>query len=164
MSSKVTKKMRDEVEKNFKKSGGRLKRWINPSAWMGYQHLKQSADSIRDATQSLFSVPFAEKEEKFDEAVNRLGVKHSALRRKQRFLLFTVFLLCLLAAVAITYGVYQLMIAHYLSFFPSIILGFLCLAVAFRYHFWYFQMKSEKLGCTFQEWLAFVKNCFIGKK
>ena len=34
------------------------------------------------------------------------------------------------------------------------------LSQAMRYHFWYFQIQSRKLGCTFQEWGSAVLQRF----
>jgi len=43
---------------------------------------------------------------------------------------------------------------HQLWFTSLLVLCF-CLFIAalcFRYHFWWFQVKKRKLGCTFEEW------------
>ena len=37
----------------------------------------------------------------------------------------------------------------------------IALVLAFRYHFWYFQMKQHKLGCTFNEW---YRQGLLGEK
>ncbi len=71
----------------------------------------------------------------------------------QSYLLFAlIFMFC---------GLFALIFSFYLLFHHVSISGFVIgiavsamfLTQAFRYHFWFFQIKHRKLGCTFQEWL-----------
>lgn len=43
---------------------------------------------------------------------------------------------------------------HHLWLTAVLILSFSMFvsALSFRYHFWWFQMRKRKLGCTFEEW------------
>jgi len=62
-----------------------------------------------------------------------------------------------LAGMVLIYAFYHLWMGHYLPILPSIVLSCVCLAQAFRYHFWYVQLKIGKLGCTFDDWLDYMK-------
>jgi intracellular multiplication protein IcmV len=91
--------------------------------------------------------------ETFDEAIARLNLTEEDLTdRKTMFLKQTVlFFIAGLAVIA--YGVS-------LAFDHAVTGMLMCFAVscvafanAFRMHFWYFQTKHRKLGCTVKEWL-----------
>jgi intracellular multiplication protein IcmV len=47
------------------------------------------------------------------------------------------------------------------AFIVSLVVTLIALILAYRYHFWYFQMKQRKLGCTFSEW---YKQGLFGEK
>jgi intracellular multiplication protein IcmV len=47
---------------------------------------------------------------------------------------------------------YQLFYGSYQAAIVSFIILWIALVLAFRYHFWYFQIKNRKLGCTVYEW------------
>ena len=57
------------------------------------------------------------------------------------------------------YAMYQMLYGGVLSVILSLVLSFVSLALAFRYHFWHFQIKHRKLGCSFQEWF---RTSFMG--
>lgn len=52
------------------------------------------------------------------------------------------------------------MLVHFLltQDYSATVLAFsvlmVCLAYAFKFHFWLFQIKQNRLGCTWQEWAA----------
>ena len=50
------------------------------------------------------------------------------------------------------FSLYLLFSGFLLSCLLAIAVSILSLSQAFRYHFWYFQIKHRKLGCTFEEW------------
>lgn len=53
-----------------------------------------------------------------------------------------------------TYALYQILYGGALGALIATVVAFVCLALAFRYHFWYFQIKKRKLGCTLKEWFS----------
>ncbi len=63
-----------------------------------------------------------------------------------------LFLFIFILAFAMLYAFINLIKGHYTLFFLSLSFSFLCLIFTFRYHFWLYQMKRKKLGCTFTEW------------
>jgi hypothetical protein len=67
----------------------------------------------------------------------------------------------LLALVALVITVHTVFTSH--NTLPKL-LGLaalmVCLAQAFRYHFWLFQLRKGKLGCTLREWF----NGFFDKR
>jgi len=60
------------------------------------------------------------------------------------------------AVLCLLYALYSLWGLHYFSGLIALALTLMCLAQAFRYHFWLMQIHKQKLGCTFQEWLDYT--------
>lgn len=148
--------MKTERRERFEKTGKWLGRVINPRAWMGYDGIKESGVFIKEETKRIFTPPEQTIPDDFHDTLQRLGLTPEEVLKKQKTFLRLAILVLSLMLIALGYAVYQLIEGHIRSFIPSIMLAVLCSSFAFRYHFWYFQMKKQKLGCTFSEWLNFV--------
>ncbi|MDF2529137.1 MAG: hypothetical protein K0Q57_17 [Gammaproteobacteria bacterium] len=59
----------------------------------------------------------------------------------------------IIAFAAFLYFTYNMATHNYIVALLSVAFILLCLSFAFRYHFWLFQMKKGRLGCSFSEWL-----------
>ena len=57
-----------------------------------------------------------------------------------------------LAMMLFLYFLYNLFYGRYAAVLLSSIVMLLALVIAFRYHFWYFQIQQRKLGCTLSDW------------
>ncbi|HLB43613.1 MAG TPA: type IVB secretion system protein IcmV [Gammaproteobacteria bacterium] len=129
------------------------KTFFNPRAWFGYDVLKENSKTIVDLMIDLFTLPTVVREETFEEAVQRLQLSEADLKLTARnYYLYALFFV-VLGTIVLFYSFY-LVVSHRL--FLAWLLGFsiaaLFYANAFRYHFWFFQIKHCKLGCTFAEW------------
>ncbi len=129
------------------------KRFLNPSAWMGRERLGDTARDIKDHAQRMFTVDDkASMAETFSGVVSRLKLSEKDIKSRTRNL----------GALAIFFGFVSLLLAGYFFYniwhgnvLASLMSFGLCTALlgfTFKYHFWYFQMKERKLGCTTQEW------------
>jgi intracellular multiplication protein IcmV len=128
------------------------KTFFNPAAWFSdalFVNSKITWNLVKD----LFIAPTQAKQETFAEAVKRMNLSEADIQEtEQRYLLFALVFL-VLACLSGIYGLYLLIIAKTLAGFAlALAVVALFLAQAFRYHFWYFQTKFRKLGCTFDEW------------
>lgn len=63
------------------------------------------------------------------------------------------FFYAVVTILSLLYIIYALVHADYRLAILATLFFVLCLAQAFRYHFWLFQIKQGRLGCTFEEWL-----------
>ncbi|HSX19556.1 MAG TPA: type IVB secretion system protein IcmV [Gammaproteobacteria bacterium] len=121
--------------------------------WMGLQQLKSSSKDMIKMGQAIFTPEQADYEETFEEALRRLNLTEEQLqeRRKEFMRLFIVYIL--LAIAIFSYSIY---IAFAFKNIMGFIMGFgvtvFALVNAFRYHFWLYQIKHRKLGCTIREW------------
>lgn len=102
---------------------------------------------------SLFRHEYPKMEESFEEAVERLELTPEKLERKaSQFLLFT-FLFIFISILLFLYSLFMFANGNWMGSIMSFFMIFYSLSQAFRYHFWHFQIKNKKLGCTLREWL-----------
>jgi intracellular multiplication protein IcmV len=129
------------------------KTFLNPTAWIGYNEIKGNTRTIWSIFKNLITPAKPEFTESFEESVQRQNLSEQDLdTTKQSFFAYAMIFLFL--------GGCAFLASFYYLFYHKTIAGWilaLCvttflLAQAFRYHFWYFQMKHRKLGCTFDEW------------
>lgn len=129
------------------------KTFFNPRGWIGYDNLKEQSKSIWGIVKPLFTSRKPVKEESFDQAMQRLRLTEQdiAVRKKNCWLLSRIFLG--LGIVAFILGIYLVITAGtWHGLVLSLAVSALFMSQAFRYHFWHFQIKHRKLGCTFSEW------------
>lgn len=127
--------------------------FFNPAGWIGYESVRGTTVSIWDNIRSLFFPAGPERTETFEESVQRQALTEDDLRITQsRYLLFA-YLFLSLGLLAFIFSFYYLVhFKTFAGFLLAIATAALFLSQAIRYHFWFFQIKNRKLGCTFQEW------------
>lgn len=141
----------------FRSTGRGLKWAFKPAvdmpSWLGYRQIAALSSRFTRGVKPTF-VPLkpVESSETYDEAVVRLKLSEEELALQQKSLLrLTIFYL--LAGLAILiYGIFLFWGGGFSSGCLAIALTVLAFANAFRHHFWYFQMKHRKLGCSIKEW------------
>lgn len=129
------------------------KTFFNPREWLGFDDLKGSFFLIRDTLKNSFTTPTARRTETFEEAMQRLKTTETDLQKTEKT--YSTFVL-----VFLTCGALTLFFSFYLLFFHGSVAGCmlglasgaLFFTQAFKYHFWLFQIKHRKLGCTLSEW------------
>lgn len=121
--------------------------------WIDYDQLKNSTSRIVNISKAVFSPEQAERTETFEQAMERLNLTEAEL--KQRLVEFTrLFIIYLIVSVLIfSYSVW-IVIANknIMGFFMGFCITIFALTHAFKYHFWMFQIKHRKLGCTLRDW------------
>lgn len=122
-------------------------------SWMGYSQIKGSAQQLTQITKAVFSPEQAERTETFEQAQERLLLSENELneRRKEFTRLMIIYLLFAIAVFS-----YSVWIVYAYKNFMGFCMGFgitvYALTYAFRYHFWIYQIKHKKLGCTLRDW------------
>lgn len=132
---------------NFSKNIFKIRQWCD------YDRVQASTVYIVRGLSRLF-IPRRNSAaaESFDAAVARMRLSPQELTSKQNSLYTLSILMCCIAAVILGYAFFQLYYGAMRVFLICIILTLIALALAFRYHFWYYQIKMRKLGCSFREW------------
>ena len=137
---------------------GTIKKVVKPlvdvPTWMGTSTIKDNWRLIRSTYKDIFTPREVKNTETFAEAMARMNLTEADLkaRLKEYTILLSVYLI--FAIGIISYGVFLLIEGGFLGFIIAFSLGYFSLAQAFRSHFWIFQIKRRKLGCTFKEWFS----------
>lgn len=148
-----------------KKSGSRVvrvfTRIINIRTWFDWDRTKAFTIALVNGIKRFFIPVQITTVESFESAKSKMNLSDSDLLLKQKAL-FRLSIVMLIAAVLILgYSGYQLFYGSYKAFIVSLVVTLIALVLAFRYHFWYFQIKHRKLGCTFDEW---YRQGLLGEK
>lgn len=140
------------VFKTSKKVAGRIVD-VRVDKWMSWDYLSETAGHFKVLLLDIVIPKKATYSETFEEAMARLELTEEDIQaRKQEFTKLCYFFLFLALSIII----YALVMAFKGSLVPSIIafcLSLYALTQAFRFHFWLFQIKHRKLGCTLKEWM-----------
>lgn len=125
---------------------------VRVDKWLGYDYLKRTTKSTYTSAKELFTPAQAEREESFKEAMQRLNITEEDLKQREKefFRLFVVYLI--FATAIFFYGVFIALNGNLMGFVISFCLTLYALSHAFRHHFWMFQIKNRKLGCSLQDW------------
>ncbi|MDF1683951.1 MAG: type IVB secretion system protein IcmV [Legionellaceae bacterium] len=120
--------------------------------WSDADRVKSFFDYIKDLFQRLFVIQPKEAKESFEKVQARLNLTDEQLVSKQRSLFRLSMLMCVFALSMLGYTVYQFFNGYFFAIVLSFIVSLLALSFAFRYHFWYFQIREHKLGCSVRAW------------
>ncbi len=123
------------------------------SKWLGLDQIKSSTRGIMSFGLDVFTPEQPNNAETFEEALVRLNItEEQLLQRKKEFLALMILFLLIATAIFI----YSIFIAYSYKNFIGFIMGFAvtiyALTLAFRYHFWIYQIKHRKLGCSLRDW------------
>jgi intracellular multiplication protein IcmV len=136
------------------------KTFFNPRAWLGYDSIKDQTRTISSFIKDAATVQQPEHKETFEQALQRLNLNEETIKVAARNYYYYALFFLALAILDFLYGFYLLFSeGSILGFILALAVCALLLAQAFRNHFWYFQIKSRRLGCTFQEW----RDAIMGK-
>ncbi len=129
------------------------KTFFNPLGWLNYNEIKSYTKIIWANLRGISTVPEAERTETFNQAMQRFGATDADIKQlSETYLLYTIFLV-IFAALAFA-GAFVFLIAYgkLAAFILALVCSGILLCYAFRFHFWHFQIKHRKLGCTLAEW------------
>jgi intracellular multiplication protein IcmV len=120
--------------------------------WIDLDYLKKSSNYYVQETKRLFTVKKAEQDEPFEEAVQRFSLSTEDLNQQAKRYAYMSVLFLSVGVLFFLYALFLTMGKHWMSSVISFSLMIYSLALAFRSHFWYFQISQKKLGCTANEW------------
>ncbi|MCC5791854.1 MAG: type IVB secretion system protein IcmV [Legionellaceae bacterium] len=132
-----------------------LKQIFNVRYWSDFDRIKAFWHYMVRAFKKLFVPPTEPRQgsmESFEEAIKKMHMSQADLDVRQRALKRLSILMLTFAILIFGYSFYHLFWGAWPGFYLSLVVSFLALVLAFRYHFWYYQIKSRKLGCSFAEW------------
>ena len=142
------------MEKTEKKSNIKrfIKRICNARAWSDWDRIKAGRDYVTNDAKSYFTIDTSQNHESFNTARAKMKLTDQDLVARGTALFRLSLIMLSIALCLFGYAIYHFVYGTIHAGIFSCALAMLALAMAFRYHFWSFQIKSQKLGCSFKEW------------
>ena len=129
-----------------------LKSIFNFRSWLDWDRVKEFTSYLFNAFKKFFVPQRNQTGETFEAAKKRLKLTDNDLLSRQKGLLRLSILMMCLSVLVFGYSVYLFTRGGYQGGIVGLVVMLIALVLTFRYHFWYFQIKERKLGCTIQEW------------
>lgn len=130
-----------------------LKPFFEIPRWIGVSTLKRNAAIIREQAVEITHLGQKDRKETFDEAIARFGLSEQDIILKRNAFLRMALIFAGVGVLIFCYAMYLLWHDAAIGGILAFVVGLLSFGYAFRYHFWFFQIKHRKLGCTFNDWL-----------
>ncbi|MFZ0219720.1 MAG: type IVB secretion system protein IcmV [Candidatus Aquirickettsiella sp.] len=139
-----------------------IKPVVDVPKWVDYQNLAKSNRSVFAFIKKFFVPDQATTQESFEEALLRLKLTPADIIQRKKEFTRLMWIWVFLFLVSIFYSIYLLYNQALRGFYPCLGISVVILTQIFRYHFWLFQIKQRRLGCSFRDWLN--GQFIIGKK
>ena len=127
--------------------------FLNVPSWINWSQIKTNTSFVSRIVKRLFVPEKAEFDETFGAAVKRLNLSEADLVKRQHLLIYEMSFYLLIAVLFILYTGYLFTKTNFIIATVGILLFCLSIVKACVAHFYYFQIKHRKLGCTLKEWL-----------
>jgi intracellular multiplication protein IcmV len=132
-----------------------LRTIFNPKVWMDLDQVKNSTNYITNGTKKLFTMKDkVTSSEGFEATMKRLGLDDKAIEKQKKSLFRLALLMLVMSLCVFSYAMILLYSGSLHSALATLIISLVILALAFRYHFWYYQLKVRRLGCGLKEWFV----------
>jgi len=129
---------------------------VRVDRWVDIDSLKDSTDYFWDQCKNLFRVQKSEHAESFEEAIDRMALSPEILaKQSQRFLMLSFFF-ALMAIALVIYTIVLYTLKNWMGMGICLSLSLYALSLAFRFHFWHFQITQKKLGCSVWSWCRLI--------
>ncbi len=123
--------------------------------WVGLDQIKSNTKNIYEIGQAAITPEHADYVETFEEALKRLNITEAELQQRLKEFTTLLVVYILLATAVFAYGIFiVIQYKNFMGFFMSLAVTIFALTHAFKYHFWIYQIKHRKLGCTLREWFS----------
>lgn len=149
------------------KKGTRTKRlalfFFNPRVWFGLDNVRSVTTFFLSFIEQFLVLQPKNKKgaETFKQAVAKFDLDETALKTKSMGLKRLSYILVTMAGFLFLYCLYQFCFGSFRSALIAFVEVGVALVLAFRYHFWHFQIEHRKLGCSIKEWF---KESFTGER
>jgi intracellular multiplication protein IcmV len=129
-----------------------FKKALNFRLWVDFDRIKAFGFYLWNGAKVILVPQEAKKKTSFHAVVKSMHLTEEDLLLKQQALLRLSRIMVCMSGLVFLYALYLLFQAYFHTALLSFVVSLLALVFSFRYHFWYFQIKTRQLGCTFEEW------------
>jgi len=134
-----------------------FKSFVDVKKWSSYDEVSANTKTTWTMFQRLiYRKPKALRKENYKEAIARLGLTEKQTAARKNNFLYSSFVYAFFAVGFLVYLVYLLVNFRFLAASLTGLLMVVMSLMAYKEHFWYMQMRREKLGCNFNDWLEFI--------
>lgn len=130
-----------------------IRSFFNPRAWASYDTMREISDYLFEGFSRLFVLRKGTDTESLDEVMKKLSLDEKDIASRKKIFFRMALLMGFISLCVFVYTMFHLLYARYHAVLLGSVVCLLSLTLTFRYHFWYFQLRRRKLGCTFREWL-----------
>ena len=138
--------------KSRSRIGRVLSHLINLRSWFDWDRMKSLTLFLWFGIKKFFVPQQGAEGESFEAAVKRLKLTDADLLVRQKGLLRISLLMVFFALLFFAYAIYLFVGHSFKGGILSLVVMSIALTLAFRYNFWYFQIKKRKLGCSIHDW------------
>ncbi|MBP9721545.1 MAG: type IVB secretion system protein IcmV [Gammaproteobacteria bacterium] len=127
----------------------------NVKKWVGYDSIKEGANVLIKSYRTITSPEAMRTKyptEKFQNAVERLNLSETDVAEIESGYFRNFFVFFFIGVIIAAYSIYRFYLGHWLSGWISLMMTIVLFTFSLASHFWYFQVKNRKLGCTMKEW------------
>lgn len=125
---------------------------VRVDKWMSLNYIQEVSGQTRSILKDLVVPKKATRTETYEQALERLHLTENDITQRKIEFTRLVYLFLGLSLLIICYAIYMIVKGYPLVGLISFCLSLYTLSQAFHFHFWLFQMKNKKLGCTPKEW------------
>lgn len=132
---------------------GMIKPLVDLPRWLGWKQISANTANLKNIIVRLFVPQKATREESFDQAIVRLNLTEEQVQHRYKMFFYQLIFWLSFAVIILIYAIYLAGRHSPHGFLACIAISLVVLSQAFRAHFWMFQIKQRRLGCTFREYL-----------
>jgi intracellular multiplication protein IcmV len=143
---------------------GVIKNVFNVRKWSDFDRMRAFTSYLGTGIKKMVvprKEPVADTKNTFASTVSAMNLSEKDLASRCKGLYRLSVLMCTVAFCIFAYAVYHMVYGSIKAVIVSLVVSLIALTLAFRYHYWYFQIKERKLGCTFKEW---YRQGLLGEK
>lgn len=131
----------------------RTRKFVSKST--DFEGVKRQQSFLKGVFRFLFKIDKVENPCEFED-LKAKGINDTQIRDSLTTFTWLYRFFAIVAALVFLYTIIMIIRGFFLGSFISGALTCLMLAQSFKYHFWVFQIRSKKLGCTFGEWFNYL--------
>lgn len=141
-----------------------IKNVFNVRKWSDFDRMRSFTEYLGSGMKRMFvprKMKIEDTKNTFNAMVAAMNLSEQDLIQRSKGLYRLSILMCAVAFGIFIYAVYHMVYGNLKAVIVSLVVMLIALVLAFRYHYWYFQIKERKLGCTLREW---YKQGLLGEK
>jgi intracellular multiplication protein IcmV len=126
---------------------------VRVDRWMSWDYISETTERLKNNLTDIVIPKKATYSETFDEAMLRMDLTEEDLAQRKKEFTRLLYYFLGIAFVIIAYALFMAFKGSMITSLIAFCLSMYALTQAFRFHFWLFQLKNRKLGCTIKEWI-----------